>query len=247
MLIKKLYQEIETDFSLKTDCKWDYSGHQYGSKNHFVAKIMVSLDLTSEVITAAVAKQINVIITHHPFCFGKKKRIQQIPYKRAIIDLLNKHQITVYALHTNYDGLMNELILQELNPQKIVPFDDDLTMIGYVSLTADEIITKLKAIFKITTVQHNLSTLEQPIKTVALAAGAAGDVIAKINQNIDLFITGEVKWDQWVLANEKQLAVICFNHYMEDFFIAAFAGYLTRKFPTLTIIPYHIKNIINYR
>ncbi|WP_338989119.1 Nif3-like dinuclear metal center hexameric protein [Spiroplasma endosymbiont of Seladonia tumulorum] len=247
MLIKKLYQEIETDFSLKAACKWDYSGHQYGNKNHFVAKIMVSLDLTSEVITAAVAKQINVIITHHPFCFGKKKRIQQIPYKRAIIDLLNKHQITVYALHTNYDGLMNELILQELNPQKIVPFDDDLTMIGYVSLTADEIITKLKAIFKIITVQHNLSTLEQPIKTVALSAGAAGDVIAKINQNIDLFITGEVKWDQWVLANEKQLAVICFNHYMEDFFTAAFAGYLTRKFPTLTIIPYHIKNIINYR
>lgn len=247
MLIKKLYQEIETDFSLKAACKWDYSGHQYGRKNHFVAKIMVSLDLTSEVITASVAKQINVIITHHPFCFGKKKRIQHIPYKRAIIDLLNKHQIAVYALHTNYDGLMNELILQELNPQKIVPFDDDLTMIGHLSLTADEIITKLKEIFKITTVQHNLSTLEQPIKTVALAAGTAGDVIAKINQNIDLFITGEVKWEQWVLANEKQLAVICFNHYMEDFFTAAFAGYLTRKFPTLTIIPYHIKNIINYR
>jgi len=72
-------------------------------------------------------------------------------------------------------------------------------------------------------------------------------VIANIDQNIDLFITGEVKWDQWVLANEKQLAVICFNHYMEDFFTAAFAGYLTRKFPTLTIIPYHTKNIINYR
>ncbi|WP_051015977.1 Nif3-like dinuclear metal center hexameric protein [Spiroplasma melliferum] len=88
MLIKKLYQEIETDFSLKAACKWDYSGHQYGSKNHFVAKIMVCLDLTSEVITAAIAKQINVIITHHPFCFGKKKRIQRIPYKQTIIELL---------------------------------------------------------------------------------------------------------------------------------------------------------------
>ncbi|WFG96907.1 Nif3-like dinuclear metal center hexameric protein [Spiroplasma citri] len=247
MLIKKLYQEIETDFSLKVAYKWDYSGHQYGSKNHFVAKIMVCLDLTSEVITAAIAKQINVIITHHPFCFGKKKRIQRIPYKQTIIELLNKHQIAVYALHTNYDGLMNELILQELNTQKIVAFDDNLTKIGHISLTADEIIMKLKAIFKITTVQHNLPTLDQPIKTVALAAGAAGNVIANIDQNIDLFITGEVKWDQWVLANEKQLAVICFNHYMEDFFTAAFAGYLTRKFPTLTIIPYHIKNIINYR
>ncbi|APE74397.1 Nif3-like dinuclear metal center hexameric protein [Spiroplasma citri] len=247
MLIKKLYQEIETDFSLKVACKWDYSGHQYGNKNHFVAKIMVCLDLTSEVITAAIAKQINVIITHHPFCFGKKKRIQRIPYKQTIIELLNKHQIAVYALHTNYDGLMNELILQELNTQKIVAFDDNLTKIGHISLTADEIIMKLKAIFKITTVQHNLPKLDQPIKTVALAAGAAGNVIANIDQNIDLFITGEVKWDQWVLANEKQLAVICFNHYMEDFFTAAFAGYLTRKFPTLTIIPYHIKNIINYR
>jgi hypothetical protein len=43
-------------------------------------------------------------------------------------------------------------------------------MIGHVNLTADEIITKLKVIFKITTVQHNLLMLEQPIKTVILAA-----------------------------------------------------------------------------
>ncbi|WP_338954757.1 Nif3-like dinuclear metal center hexameric protein [Spiroplasma endosymbiont of Polydrusus cervinus] len=248
MLIKKIYQEIETDFPLKAVCKWDYSGHQYGRTNNFATKIIISLDLTSEVINTAIAKKANVIITHHPFCFGKKKTIHRIPYKQKIMNLLTKHQITVYAVHTNYDGLMNELILQELNSVKIVSFKgDDLTKVGYVTLTADEIIAKLKTIFNIETVQHNLTILTQPITTVALAAGAAGNVITKITKDVDLFITGEVKWDQWILANEQQLAVICFNHYMEDFFTTAFMGYLTRKFPTLTIIPYHIKNIINYR
>ncbi|WP_425380438.1 Nif3-like dinuclear metal center hexameric protein [Spiroplasma endosymbiont of Stenodema calcarata] len=249
MLIKKLYQQIESDFSLATAAKWDYSGYQYGNKHNTVSGILVSLDLTTEVIKAAIAKKANVIITHHPFCFGKKKMWQQIEYKQEILKQLKQSEISVYALHTNYDGLLNELILQELNSQKIISFPNDpFTKIGYVTLTADEIITKLKTIFKIETVQHNLTNCYQSIITVALAAGAGGDVISKINgKEVDLFITGEVKWDQWILANEKQLAVVCFNHYMEDFFSIAFAGYLRRKFPTLAITDYHIKNIINYR
>lgn len=248
MLIKKLYQEIETDFPLKTVAKWDYSGYQWGVKNNEVTQILVSLDLTTEVIDEAIAQKANVIITHHPFCFGKKKTLYQIGYKQEILKRLKEHQISVYALHTNYDGLMNELILQEINAQKITSFVvDPFTKIGYVTLTVDEIITKLKTIFNIVTVQHNLTNYQQPITTVALAAGAGGDVIAKLDNEVDLFITGEVKWDQWVLANEKRLSVVCFNHYMEDFFSNAFASYLKHKFPTLPVIGYHIKNIINYR
>ncbi|WHQ36723.1 Nif3-like dinuclear metal center hexameric protein [Spiroplasma sp. SV19] len=248
MLIKKLYQEIETDFSVKTAAKWDYTGYQWGEKHQEVNQILVSLDLTTEVLDEAIAQKANVIITHHPFCFGKKKMWSQIQYKQEILKRLKQHQISVYALHTNYDGLMNELILQELNSQKIRSLaKDPFTKIGHVTLTADEIITKLKTIFNIKTVQHNLTNLQQPITTIALAAGAGGDVIAKLNNEVDLFVTGEVKWDQWVLANENHLSVVCFNHYMEDFFSTALAGYLRRKFPTLPVIVYHIKNIINYR
>lgn len=247
MLIKKLYKEIETDFSLKMAQKWDYSGHQYGKKDNFVTKIIVSLDLIKEVINSAIIEQANVIITHHPFCFGNKKKSQQLLYKQEIMNLLTKHQIAVYSLHTNYDCLMNELILQKLDSQKIVSFsNDNLSKIGYVTLTANEIIIKLKAIFKISTVQHNLTNLNKPITTVGLTAGSSGNIIAIIKEDIDLFITGEVKWDQWILAEEKKLSVICFNHYMEDFFTDTFTNYLICKFPNLIIIPYHIKNIINY-
>lgn len=146
--------------------------------------------------------------------------MSQIKYKQEILKRLKEHQISVYPVHTNYDGLMNELILQELNAQKIISFaKDSFTKIGYMTLTVDEIITKLKTIFNIAMVQHNLTNYDQPITTVALAAGAGGDVIAKLDDEVDLFITGEVKWDQWVLANEKQLSVVCFNHYMEDFLV----------------------------
>lgn len=248
MLIKKLYQEIETDFPLKTAAKWDYSGFQWGFKHNEITQVFVSLDLTTEAIDEAIAQKANVIITHHPFCFNKKKVWAQIKYKQEILKRLKEHQISVYAVHTNYDGLMNELILQELDAQKIMSFaKDSFTKIGYVTLTVDEVITKLKIIFNIAVVQHNLTNYHQPITTIALAAGAGGDVIAKLDNEVDLFITGEVKWDQWVLANEKQLSVVCFNHYMEDFFSPAFADYLKRKFPTLPVTVYHIKNIINYR
>lgn len=248
MLIKEIYKEIEKDFPLKKACKWDYSGHQYGKKNYFIKRIIVSLDLTNEVIIEAINNKIDIIITHHPFYFGNKKKIKQINYKINIINLLNKYKISVYSLHTNYDGFINEMILKELNPKKIITFDDFLTKIGYVNLTINEIITKLKIIFKITTIQHNFSILKlkKMINTVAILAGSSGNTILKIKKNIDLFITGEIKWDQWLIANEKKLSVICFNHYMEDFFTKIFTEYLIKKFPKLKIIPFHIKNIINY-
>ncbi|AGM24917.1 Nif3-like dinuclear metal center hexameric protein [Spiroplasma chrysopicola] len=249
MQAKEIFKIIEADFPLRWAEKWDHCGRQYGKKTIEVDKVLVALDLTTEVINEAIKKKVNLIITHHPFVFQKLKKEQKVAYKNKIFKLLDENNITVYATHTNFDGKMNELILSILKGENIRNFtkDNHILKVATVKTTANLISETLKKLFEINVIQHNLSDFNQKIKTVAICTGAGGSYLNILPSEIDLFITGEVKWNEWVIANEKNLNVICFNHYMENYYTKIFTQYLAEKFPALTVDAYEIKNIINYR
>ncbi|AGM25945.1 hypothetical protein SSYRP_v1c03510 [Spiroplasma syrphidicola EA-1] len=249
MQAKEIFKIIEADFPLRWAEKWDHCGHQYGKQTIAVNKIMVALDLTTAVINEAIKTKANLIITHHPFVFEKLKKEQKVPYKNKIFKLLDENNIIVYATHTNFDGKMNEAILATLAGEEIHSFtkNDHILKVATINTTANLISDNLKNLFEIDVVQHNLPDFNQKISTVAICAGAGGSYLNSLPAEIDLFITGEVKWTEWVIANEKNLNVICFNHYMENYYTKIFTQYLIEKFPDLTISSYKIKNIINYR
>ena len=88
-------------------------------------------------VAEAIAKQANVVIAHHPIVFKGLKSITGKNYvERTIIQAI-KHDIAIYAIHTNLDnvaagvnrrlagrlGLRNTRILRPLkNLQKLVTF-----------------------------------------------------------------------------------------------------------------------------
>ncbi len=96
---------------------WDNVGLMIGNRNDEIKKIMVCLDVTPEVIQAAEANNVNMIVSHHPFIFKGLKRINTDDLKgRMIIDLIRKG-INVYSAHTNLDvtnGGVNEQLARTL-------------------------------------------------------------------------------------------------------------------------------------
>ena len=54
---------------------WDNVGLLVGSREREVKKIMVALDATDAVIEQAIAKKVDMIITHHPMIFSAMKRV----------------------------------------------------------------------------------------------------------------------------------------------------------------------------
>ncbi|GFZ81803.1 GTP cyclohydrolase 1 type 2 [Compostibacillus humi] len=99
---------------------WDNVGLQVGSDKHLVKKIMVTLDVLEPVVDEAINKEVNLIIAHHPMLFKPLNQIHvESPQGRMVSKLL-KHDITVYAAHTNYDlaeGGMNDILCEKLNIQ----------------------------------------------------------------------------------------------------------------------------------
>ena len=67
--------------------------------------VLVTLDATEEVVEEAVRKGCNMIVAHHPIVFKGLKKINGHNYvEKAIISAI-KHDIALYAIHTNLDNI----------------------------------------------------------------------------------------------------------------------------------------------
>ncbi len=91
----------------------DNVGLQVGHQNRKVKNIMLSLELTSDVVNQTIKKNCNLIITHHPFIFHPIKKLDIIRDANAkLIEMLIKNDITLYSAHTNLDFTRNGVSFQ---------------------------------------------------------------------------------------------------------------------------------------
>lgn len=82
----------------------DNVGIQVGHTNKKIKNILLSLELTSEVIKQASQKNCNLIITHHPLIFQPLKRLDfNNDINAKLIEKLVEKKITLYSAHTNLD------------------------------------------------------------------------------------------------------------------------------------------------
>ena len=108
---------------------YDNSGLLVGDRNIDCTGVLVSLDVTEAVLDEAIKKKCNLIVAHHPIIFKGIKKINGNTYVERIIMKAIKHDVAIYAIHTNLDnvidgvnhalaeklGLENTAILQPTN------------------------------------------------------------------------------------------------------------------------------------
>lgn len=119
-IIKKM--EELAPVSLAYD--WDPVGLQVGDAFSTTTKVMTTLDVTESVVDEAIQSGVNLIISHHPLLFKAIQHIDVQHPKGKIIQKLMKHDITVYASHTNLDvaeGGVNDMIGEVLAIKQLRP------------------------------------------------------------------------------------------------------------------------------
>lgn len=82
---------------------WDNCGLLVGNTNREIKKILVALDAVSSVIDEAIEKDVDLIITHHPFLFSGIKKVTSQTTLGINIYKLIQNNIGVYSAHTNLD------------------------------------------------------------------------------------------------------------------------------------------------
>ncbi|MCB9018563.1 MAG: Nif3-like dinuclear metal center hexameric protein [Prevotellaceae bacterium] len=107
MKIKEITDLIEEYAPLCYQESYDNSGMQIGDKEATIKGILLTIDVTEEVINEAIEKGCNLILAHHPLIFGKIKKITGHDHVERCIIKAIKHDIAIYASHTNMDKMKN--------------------------------------------------------------------------------------------------------------------------------------------
>lgn len=103
---------------------WDNVGLQVGNFSNQVNRVMISLDVLEPTVDEAIDKNVDLIIAHHPLLFSPLNQVNTDTPKGRIISKLIKHNISVYAAHTNLDiasGGVNDILSEALNIQSSQP------------------------------------------------------------------------------------------------------------------------------
>ena len=107
MIFKKVTKYLEKIAPLHLQVSYYNSGLQVGDYNSKVKGVLVSLDVTLEVIDDAINKKCNLIVAHHPVIFGEIKNVINNSLIGSIVFKAIKNHINIYAIHTNLDNVPN--------------------------------------------------------------------------------------------------------------------------------------------
>lgn len=107
VLIKDITSELEKIAPTEYAEHYDNVGLIVGNFNQKVENILITLDLTEEVIFESVKKKCNLIISFHPIIFKSLKNITGKNYSERVIIYALKNDISIYVIHTNLDVSWN--------------------------------------------------------------------------------------------------------------------------------------------
>lgn len=100
----------------------DPVGLQIGTLNKTITKVLVTLDVNLKTVEEAIVNGCELIIAHHPPIFRGLKNMRTDLPQGMLIEKLIKHDIAVYAAHTNLDiasGGVNDLLATALQLENI--------------------------------------------------------------------------------------------------------------------------------
>ncbi|MDR1247622.1 MAG: Nif3-like dinuclear metal center hexameric protein [Clostridiales Family XIII bacterium] len=234
----KLIQHIERIAPPERALDWDNNGIQVNVGNADIKRILVALDVTKAVTDEARSIGADFILAHHPLIFiPKLNSVDESSVVGARITELVRAGISVYAAHTSFDvayGGNNDYLCELLELQKIrrvapddASGDNIIGKIGNLTreMTLAEVCDLLR---KRLCTDRRLPAVGDPsarILKVGLCTGGGGDQIEAFARNgCSLYITGDVRHHEALLAAEKGICLIDAGHFETEWiFVRNFA------------------------
>ncbi len=106
MNVKSICELIEEVAPLSLQESYDNAGLLVGDSQMEIISVLISIDITEEVLEEAIRKNCNLIVSHHPLIFSGLKRLTgQNEVQRCVAKAI-KNDIAIYAAHTNMDNVI---------------------------------------------------------------------------------------------------------------------------------------------
>lgn len=147
MKIQTIIAELERHAPPHFQESYDNAGLLVGRSDWDCTGVLICLDSTEAVVQEAIEKGCNLIVAHHPIVFGGLKRFNGRNYIERTVMLAIKHDVAIYAMHTNLDNMhtgVNARIAQRLglqNTRILAPKRDTLRqLVTYVPTQQSDVV-----------------------------------------------------------------------------------------------------------
>ena len=246
MKLEEIISAIEKWCPLDLQESWDNSGFQIKLGNPEIRAVLVSMEVTDQVISEAAASGAGLIICHHPLLFSPLKAIDSKSVTGNYICRLIEEQISVYASHTPFDkcaGGNNDDLAQRLHLREtaLLPGDatgicrmgmvnEDYTLERYARQVADWLSQDVR--------QYRFTgDPTDKVERVALCTGSGSEFMeAAFEAGCDLLITGDVKYHTAQLAKEMGMNLLDIGHYGSEIIVSENMTSWLRDHTSLQII-----------
>lgn len=239
---KEIMDLIEKDYPPCAALSFDNVGLLVGRKSKKVRRIYLALDATEEVIEHAAAWDADMLITHHPLIFTPLKSVTQEDFiGRRIMELV-RHDISYYAMHTNYDVLgMAGLAARKLNLQKACPLDVTMELCGREEgigrigvlprkMALRECCEYVKNRLGLETV-NVFGDMDMPVECLAVSPGSGkGAICPALERGAKVLVCGDIGHHEGIDAWAQGLAIIDAGHYGTEYmFLGDMEQYLRER------------------
>ncbi|MCF0060750.1 Nif3-like dinuclear metal center hexameric protein [Dyadobacter chenwenxiniae] len=106
-LIKEVINALEQLAPPSYQESYDNAGLIVGSGREEIAGVLLTLDVTEDVVQEAIDRNCNLIVAHHPIVFKGLKKLNGKNYVERTVLKAIKNDIAIYATHTNLDHVTN--------------------------------------------------------------------------------------------------------------------------------------------
>lgn len=220
---------------------WDNVGQLVGRSHAKVTKILVSLDITMDVIEEAKTLGAQLIVSHHPLIWDTYRHVNDTAFQQEKVLSLIENRIAAICMHTNLDEAVDgvdDTLVETLGlvPEKHLSEDG----VGHVcnlpeAMPLEEFLPMVKERLWASGLRY--CDGGRPVKRVATGCGSCGDFLEDaVQAGCDTFITGDVKHNLWIDAKGQKINLIDAGHYStENPIVKKLAGKLQTHFPDITV------------
>ena len=239
--VSDIYSYLDSVFPFDTQEKWDNSGLLINSGMD-CGKVLLTLDIDKRAVEEAELKGADMVISHHPVIFSGLKSISSdMPVYRLV-----QNDISAICMHTNVDKSplgTNGVILRELKKRFEIEGEPEYINYeecGYIctfknSVPASEFAKALKEIFNCKYIRVSAGVGE--VQKVGFCSGSGGSFVEDAAAaGCDAFVTGDVKHDVWMTAENYGLKLFdCGHFHTENPVLWEIRRILEEKFPRLDV------------
>ena len=194
---------------------------QVGDTGRDVSSVLLTTDVTPDVVNEAVMCGCQLIVSHHPLLFhGLKQVCGQTPQAK-VVEMAIKNDIAIYSAHTSLDVAtdgINTRLAEKLGIKDYrFLMENGLGVIGQLQepMNYADFVGYVREVLDCTYVRYTRAAKDK-VQKIALCGGSGAEFIEEaINQGADVYLTADCKYHEFQDA-EGRIGLIDIDHWISE-------------------------------